>query len=185
MTTRERMVKETFAAAIERLLQTSDLSDVTITDIVKEAGLSKATFYRHFNDKYELAIWRYSFMHSNLPTEWTSRERSKESIFNLIHFIDENKALFKKLMKSGFQTHFDEFYLKSSYDIAKDVRERSGIMLSKKDEYDIYYHANAILAIIHEWLKSGDPISAEDLVNIIDENRSEDIVSIYVNRGDA
>jgi AcrR family transcriptional regulator len=52
---RARRTHERIAAAVQRL--SSDGRDVTVSSIVAEAGVSRATFYTHFADLEELALW--------------------------------------------------------------------------------------------------------------------------------
>src|SRR4051794_20816602 len=42
----------TIFAATERLLATVPLHDVTVADIIREAGVSRATFYFYFSSKF-------------------------------------------------------------------------------------------------------------------------------------
>ena len=36
------------------ILNTKDISKITISDITKEAKINRGTFYRHFDDKFDL-----------------------------------------------------------------------------------------------------------------------------------
>ncbi len=41
----KRMLKE----GLLRCLETKDLEEITISELCKEAGINRATFYKHFN----------------------------------------------------------------------------------------------------------------------------------------
>ena len=43
-----------FAKAIKSLIKKQPLDKITVTDIVSTAGKTRQTFYRHFQDKYDL-----------------------------------------------------------------------------------------------------------------------------------
>lgn len=43
-----------FAKAIKTLIKKQPLDKITVTDIVSTAGKTRQTFYRHFQDKYDL-----------------------------------------------------------------------------------------------------------------------------------
>ena len=45
-----------FAKAIKSLIKKQPLDKITVTDIVSTAGKTRQTFYRHFQDKYDLVI---------------------------------------------------------------------------------------------------------------------------------
>ena len=45
-------VKQKIAKSLEKLLKKKNFDDITVINIVEESGISKATFYRYFKDKY-------------------------------------------------------------------------------------------------------------------------------------
>ncbi|MBR3178888.1 MAG: helix-turn-helix transcriptional regulator, partial [Clostridia bacterium] len=42
-----------------RLIRKAEFESLTVNDIVREAGISRATFYRHFRDKYDVMNFNY------------------------------------------------------------------------------------------------------------------------------
>lgn len=48
------LAKEKLLIVIEKLLYKKPLDEITVTEIISEAGLSRKTFYRNFTDKYDL-----------------------------------------------------------------------------------------------------------------------------------
>lgn len=46
--------KEILADVLERKMENESLDCIKVIDVIREAGVSKPTFYRYFNDKYEL-----------------------------------------------------------------------------------------------------------------------------------
>lgn len=57
--------KKVLADALYELLTKKQLDDIYVKDICAQCGLSKQTFYYHFKDKYELAIYLYNTIQSN------------------------------------------------------------------------------------------------------------------------
>lgn len=49
--------KTDFSGAMWRLLEDRDFDDITVVDIVRVSGHSHASFYRYFEDKYELMLF--------------------------------------------------------------------------------------------------------------------------------
>ena len=40
--------------ALEKLLWERSVDEINISDIVREAGIARKTFYRHYQDRYDL-----------------------------------------------------------------------------------------------------------------------------------
>lgn len=51
--------KELLADSMMDLLQTESFEKITVSQITENCGIAKRTFYYHFRDKYELALWLY------------------------------------------------------------------------------------------------------------------------------
>ena len=45
--------------ALEKLLKSKPFEKITVIEIAQAAHISRATFYRHFEDKFDLANWYY------------------------------------------------------------------------------------------------------------------------------
>lgn len=54
MNVRVTHTKESLAGAFIELVSVKDFEKITIADITQRAKVNRATFYAHFNDKYEL-----------------------------------------------------------------------------------------------------------------------------------
>ena len=51
------VTKIKFVTALEKLERLRDFSQISIEDLCTEAGLSRTTFYRHFDHKYDIVQW--------------------------------------------------------------------------------------------------------------------------------
>ena len=51
--------KEIIAESFQEVAEQKNVDKITISDIVANCGMSSATFYRHFRDKYALITWIY------------------------------------------------------------------------------------------------------------------------------
>lgn len=51
--------KRAIVATLKRLMESKSLSDITISEICRECGINRRTFYYHFTDKLGLVIWSF------------------------------------------------------------------------------------------------------------------------------
>jgi len=58
--TLNKTIRESLALALIRLLQKKDFSEITVSEIVKTAGVSRSSFYRNFESKEQLLL-RYLY----------------------------------------------------------------------------------------------------------------------------
>lgn len=52
-----QLTKQAIVAALERLLERKPFSKITVNELAEECGISRMTFYYHFQDIYDLVEW--------------------------------------------------------------------------------------------------------------------------------
>ena len=60
--------REKLARAIKEEMERAPLDKITVTQIVERAGVTRQTFYRNFQDKYDLVNWHFE----QLASRWAS-----------------------------------------------------------------------------------------------------------------
>jgi AcrR family transcriptional regulator len=86
--------------AIFKLLETKSFNKITIYDICDQAMVSRATFYMHFSDKYDLLSCCLSMLRKEI--EESLAERNDEGMENVINdFINDHKNLLINLSKDS------------------------------------------------------------------------------------
>lgn len=54
------ITKKAIAGSLKELMRKKSLEKITVSDIVKNCGLNRQTFYYHFKDKYDLVNWIFN-----------------------------------------------------------------------------------------------------------------------------
>lgn len=176
----ERMIKQTFVEAFERLMQTKEFEDITITEIVEESGLSRTTFYRHFKDKFDLAVWEFQIGQLRYPK---TVEEGDENIKKFIDYIADHKLVFKKLLKYKGQNNFGDFFEIFCEQFIENIANSSDRQLSLREKYVNRYHSMGFMAVIRAWVVNSDPLSKEEILDIIiAESRSPAVRELYLSR---
>ena len=66
---REYIIKKTFADAYLELAEEKTLRKISVSDIAGRCGLSRVTFYNHFNEKLDLLLWTYVSVFGDMMEE--------------------------------------------------------------------------------------------------------------------
>ncbi len=90
-----------FAKAIKSLIKTQPLDKITVTDIVFQAGKTRQTFYRHFQDKYDLVNWYFEKLVLKSFEEMRQGGSLQEALNLKFAFIEQEHAFFKEAFKSN------------------------------------------------------------------------------------
>ena len=170
-------IQKTYKALIDaflQLLQTKRFENITINELCELAMVRRATFYKHFADKYEF----FSFFVQWIQREFRNRIIPQEQDGNgvspyidiirfTLDFLDENETLVHSVMESNaFPLLLDLI----SEQIILDVKERlqadqnSGKELLLSPELMAFSYTGALLNILRWWTGHKDQMSKEEIV---------------------
>lgn len=168
-----KTTKEILAESFYEIASKKTAEKITVNDIVKNCGMSPATFYRHFRDKYDLIIWIYGKKCDEIfDRNRNSGSKREEIIFAWVKFCDENKKYLLNLMNNttgydsfinGMVEHYVRIYEKSIVDrYGKDV-------LTERAHLKIYIHASGVIRLMFAWMRGKVCASTEALAESIVE----------------
>ena len=61
-------VKYRLAEAMKECMKKAPVEKITVKEITEECGVTRQTFYRNFQDKYDLVNWYFEVLSENSPT---------------------------------------------------------------------------------------------------------------------
>ena len=107
--------KQLLAESLQRLVREKPLSQITVQDIVDGCGLSRRTFYYHFEEKQDLIDWVYARDRS-LSVQPTSARTLAGNLKRLVERFAENPELYAQMIaQSGAKTDRD-YWFQANYD---------------------------------------------------------------------
>lgn len=152
------ITKRALAAALKSLLAERPFAKVSVREICEACGMSRKSFYYHFQDKYELLNWIFF-------TEFVSRIRTGEEenawmlMAALCDYFYENRGFYRRAFEVEGQNSFCEYF-----------REILGVLLQSEmemifgSEEDIAFctdfYLDALTSSVRRWLKAREPVSA-------------------------
>ncbi|MFT4025818.1 MAG: TetR/AcrR family transcriptional regulator [Novosphingobium sp.] len=160
----QQALRTAFLALIER----KSLEDVSIRDIVAEAGIGYATYFRHYASKADLleavvADEIHQLIELALPA--LKPRDTLPSSLALFHHVDEHRALWSALLTGGAAGTIRE-------EFAKVAREISGKKIGLENwlpaELGVLYGVSGTVEIIAWWLRQDPPFPIDRIAEIHD-----------------
>ena len=116
--------------------------------IMKEADVSRSTFYRYFKDKYEVINANYK----HILDYYIVPERSKnyrDLCFHLFEYAQGNPKIFKRALDSTGFNSFSNFIYEYSYETALKITKlnRNGVGFTSVEELQVDVFCNGICAV--------------------------------------
>lgn len=157
------------------LLSENKFEDISVTDICENAMIHRTTFYKHFEDKYQLLKFCVKEFQINFSKENNADYKFDNltdyyinSMKNILEFITspKNKSQFVALLKNNrnsIPTIFHETIVEDVILKLEDVK-KNGNEFSVPISMIAEFYAGAIISVIRWWFESDMTISVEDLI---------------------
>ncbi|MGN1182974.1 MAG: TetR/AcrR family transcriptional regulator C-terminal domain-containing protein [Faecalibacillus sp.] len=92
--------KYIFAKSINDLMHKQPLDKITVTDIVKHSGMTRQTFYRYFQDKYDLVNWYFEKLADKSFRQIGNSSTLKEGLTKKFTFLLNDQVFFTQAFQS-------------------------------------------------------------------------------------
>lgn len=164
-TKRNRFTRQCIGEAILFLTHQKGFEAITISDIVKKAGVSRMTFYHYFHDKTD-ALNNYlhealnGYLEECPGTITLSMLQGTERIRHALYYFDRYAFLFITLDEANL------YYL--MINAINEYMELYAAPYYSGSVYDLYYYAGALLNVFIHWEKGGKNESVDEIVQIIE-----------------
>ena len=157
---RKESPKKIERAFIE-LLQTHEIKEITVSDLIKKAGLNRSTFYANYIDIFDLAdktreILEQEFTNLFADYDYFNENSGAEKMFA---HIKDNQLFYK----TYFKLCYDDKHLVSIYDPKRAEKEH----IESHLKYHIEFFRNGLNAIIKLWLSNGCQESPKEMAEIL------------------
>ena len=161
---RKKESKLKIEKAFIELIQTKEINEISVTDLVKKAKINRSTFYVNYLDIYDLANRIKDKMYQDileLYKEEAIKEKHSYNYLKLFKHIKENQIYYRTMFKLNFD--FMDYYdnhLEES-DMIKYYGNTNNM------DYHIEFFKAGMSAIIKKWLLNNCKESPEEMINII------------------
>lgn len=158
-------VRTQITETLLEMMKTSPLEKISISELVANAEVGRASFYRNYTDKSEvlrqeahrlMKVWGGKF---NLEAS----DNSSETLISLLDFIKENAHFYLQLYHSGQDAILQETIL-AQFPIPEDSPNVLAYLFSSVG-YMTY-------GWIHEWIKRGMQESGTELAKMFEASKN-------------
>ena len=152
-----RITKDSIQEALVYLLSKKDIDDISVTEIVKKAGVSRTAYYRNYQSKEDI-LKDFSMNVFNLIFSQLDREDFAKDPKNWYRFIftqiKNNARIVKLVVKARLYTA-EEFLPQSDL-----------TMLSINEQYQIFAMESALVNLIQKWVEEDFVLSVEEMTEL-------------------
>lgn len=168
------------------ILKEKSFDDVSVSEICEASGVHRATFYKHFNDKFEFLNFCFESLLSTISFDsleiGSSPQVIKSNIMHFIscilEFIDENRALFTSACincpSESFLSSFDNTINNFCTNKLNDVLTAP----THRIEISSVFYSGAFVGVVKWYIQSNNPKMFDDIMDFL-EHRVDELCSFY------
>ena len=155
--------------ALSRLIRTADFESLSVNDIIREAGISRSTFYRHFKDKYDVMNFNY-FSLLNRSLEDPSVLTMEDLFVILLEAGEYNWQELRSLFSTTGVNSLHEYISSYSFEAAVNIYETGDVfarkerirILSDTERVQLLLFCHGAALLFEEWVKGKIPLSGKE-----------------------
>ena len=171
---RVRKTKAKLLTSFRVLLTEKSFEDITINEICEVSDVRRATFYKHFSDKYAFLKYFVGSLRCQFDIKLEKKSRSVstsayyvEYLRALVDFLSENDKMVENALESSVLPALIEVIKEKNYeDTCEKLREsaKGGLKLPASVEVIGAMMTGAVAEAIMRWYRSGKKIPKDKLI---------------------
>lgn len=155
-------LKECIADAIIILIKEKPIEKISVDEIVKKAGVGRATYFRAFHSKREAVTFKFIKMWEQYCELNDVRVRDSFDLNNARHFFAYNYSI-RHILEIVYQAGLQDAIHESFYRIVLTMEHRSDAPKLYREKF----YAHGLYGLLDEWVKRGFSETPDEMAQII------------------
>ena len=164
--------------ALLALLEKKDLDFISVTEITRKAGVSRSTFYLHYDNIYELLEETLHNLNKEFIASFTLQPPSKiilatdafliteEYLSPYLYFCKKHKRLLQLVHRKPQLFQSEKVY-KKMYDTIFYPAISQFVKNETQKIYNLEFFTQGVAGIVHKWIDLGCETEIPELIQII------------------
>jgi len=172
-----------FDEALLSLLEKKPFEYITVSELCKEAGVNRSTFYLHYENTRELLNETTRYVLDGFASYFSGDEKvvvdklqnsslrelvfiNKRYLYPYLSYVRDHKRLLTAAMSQPATFQFDAAFRRLFDNVFDPILERFQYPAAGR-KYVMMFYLNGITAIMMEWIRDGCEKSLDEVTRII------------------
>lgn len=163
---RQRYTKMCLFDSFLEALEKKSVSDITVSEVSDNAGISRKTFYKYYSDQFAILLAMQDDLFIGFQEELKTLPPNVFDITPaLIRFTEKHRVLLKAAFENRGEGNFIDRVVDYLYGAYHEEWERQNPQMSEKDvEFLFYYVVSGLVGIIRHWLFVDPDMAADEVI---------------------
>jgi len=156
-----------FAQSIKELMQKQSLDKITVTDIVKKSGMTRQTFYRYFQDKYDLVNWYFEKLADKSFRQIGNSSTLREGLIKKFTFLLNDQVFFTQAFQSKDYNNVENYDYQCILEFYTHIIEKKVGHISPDIMFLLQMYCHGSITMTVEWAIQGMKESPEVIADLL------------------
>lgn len=150
-----RLTKRALEESLKRLLLTKPLNKITIADITSDCGISRMTFYYHFQDIYDLVEWACEEDAARAIAGNKTADTWQTGLLDTFLALRENKSFIASIYHDMSREQVERFLVPVVSDLVKSVVDEHAARRHVREQdrdFIARFFAHALIGTVLDWI---------------------------------
>lgn len=162
-------IQQALIGAIDRLVRSKPFDEISVSELTKVAGVSRMTFYRHYHTVRDVLSTQVGCLLEEFTSGIHYTGDNYGYIIQTIYFFHHHRQFIKLLLAANRQ----DLLLRQVTVVMRELTTYNPYLVnfSKREiDYFVEYHTTGLMKVIIDWIQNGEPDTAENLANFLNQN---------------
>ena len=150
-----QLTKRALEESLKRLLLEKPLGKITIADITDDCGISRMTFYYHFQDIYDLVEWSCAEDAARAIAGNKTADTWQTGLLDTFLSLGENKPFITSIYHDMSREQVERFLVPVVSDLVKDVVDEHAARRHVREQdrdFIAHFFAHALIGTVLDWI---------------------------------
>lgn len=175
-----KLTKLAIANSFRKLAETESIDKITVSDIVADCGVTRQTFYYHFQNIASLVIWIYENEMPEMSKASGETYTWREGFLHIFNWAKKNYAFIKSTFDSFCQDYLLHFVTddisRRLTDAFRQSKELVSLSESEK-KFVINFYTFAFAGIFFDWMDNKMQEDPNDIFSKFDSISKVNIIN--------
>ncbi|MBD7956021.1 TetR/AcrR family transcriptional regulator C-terminal domain-containing protein [Microbacterium sp. Sa4CUA7] len=149
--------RDALASALKARLRTQPLDRVTVTELTRDCGLTRQSFYYHFPDVRHLAVWIFENEVAGQVRAYAAKVGWADGLVRLMLYMRDNRSSTLGVIGGVGQPGIERFLFRQMRPVTEAVMDQNGGGPRRMQDRVLVvdFYTSAVLAVVLRWVADG------------------------------
>ena len=173
-------IKYKLANAMNECMCSAPVEKITVKEIVDACGITRQTFYRNFQDKYDLINWYFDKILAESFRQMGKGETVYESLVNKFEYIQMEQLFFRAAFKNDEQNNLKDhdFALIRQFYIDQ-IESHTHRKISPTLLFQLEMYCQGSIFMTVQWVLGNKKFTPQELARLLTDSMPTNLEKVF------